>query len=46
VVSLIDHIAVYREHRVEVAFRWDDENRRQLDLVMQARELYPEKEAV
>ena len=46
VVSLIERILIYREHRVEVVFRWCDEYRHQLDLLMQAQRLHPEREAV
>jgi len=41
VVSLVERIVIYREHRVEVVFRWQDEYRRQLDLLVQAQELHP-----
>lgn len=46
VVSLVERILIYREHRVEVVFRWHDEYRHQLDLLMQAQRLHPEREAV
>jgi len=46
VVSLIERILIYREHRVEVVFRWHDEYRHYLDLLAQAQRLHPEREAV
>ena len=46
VVSLVERILIYREHRVEVVFRWHDEYRHQLDLLMQAQRLHPGQEAV
>ncbi len=46
VVSLVERVLVYREHRVEVVFRWHDEYRWQLDLLEQAQKLRSEKGAV
>ncbi len=36
VVSLVEHVMIYREHRVEVVFRWNDEYRHLIDLLAQA----------
>lgn len=46
IVTLIEHILIYREHRVEIVFRWENEYRLQLNLVTQARHLLPGEEAV
>ena len=46
VVTLIEHILIYREHRVEIVFRWANEFRLQMDMVTQARHLLPGEEAV
>lgn len=46
VVTLIEHILVYREHRVEIVFRWENEFRLLLDLVTRAQHLLPGEEAV
>lgn len=46
VVTLIEHILIYREHRVEIVFRWANEFHLQMDMVTQARHLLPGEEAV
>lgn len=46
VVSLIERILVYRDHRVEIVYRWKDEYRWYLDLLIKAQEMPPEKEAM
>jgi len=46
VVSLIERIMVYRDHRVEVVFRWHDEFQFYLELLAQAQGLPPKKEVV
>ncbi len=46
VVSLIERILIYREHRVEVVFCWHDEYQHYLDLLAQAQGLHPGREAV
>ena len=46
VVTLIEHILIYREHRVEIVFRWENEFRLLLDMVTQAQHLFPGEEAV
>jgi len=46
VVSLIERILIFRERRVEIVYRWQDEFQRQMDLLIQAQGLSPEKEAV
>lgn len=44
VVSLIERILVYQNHRVEIVYRWYDEYRWYLDLLLRAQEMPPEKE--
>jgi len=46
VVSLIERVLIYREHRVEVVFRWHDEFRHYLDLLAQVQTPCPGREAV
>ena len=46
VVSLIERILIYREHRVEIVYRWCDEFRWFMDLLKQAHGLTPGREAV
>ena len=46
VVTLIEHILIYREHRVEIVFRWENEFRLQMDMVTQTQHLLPGEEAV
>ncbi|MBD5152033.1 MAG: recombinase family protein [Oscillibacter sp.] len=46
VVSLIERILIYREHRVEIVYRWYDEFQWFMDLLMQAQGLHPGREAV
>ncbi len=46
VVSLIERIMVYRDHRVEVVFRWHDEFQYYLELLAQAQGLPSEREVV
>ena len=43
VVTLIDRILVYRDRRIEIIYRWQDEYQWQLELLTRA--LSPEKEA-
>lgn len=45
-VSLIERILVYRDHRVEIVYRWYDEYQWYLDLLIKAQEMPPEKEAM
>ncbi len=45
VVSLIERIMVYREHRVEIVFRWSDEYRQTLELLLLAQQLRSGQEA-
>ncbi len=44
VVSLIERVMIYREHRVEVVFRWNDEYQRLMELLAQAHSMASEKE--
>ena len=46
VVSLIERILIYQDHRVEVQFRWHDEYQWYLDLLAKAQLLSSGKEAV
>ena len=46
VVSLIEHILIYREHRVEIVYRWYNEFQQCMDLLTQAQELLSGREAV
>ena len=46
VVSLIEHILIYREHRVEIVYRWYNEFQQFMDLLTQAQELLSGREAV
>lgn len=39
VVSLIERILIYRGRRVEIVYRWQDEFARQMELLLQARQL-------
>ena len=36
VVTLIDRILIYRDHRIEIQFRWQDEFQWQTELLAQA----------
>lgn len=46
VVSLIERILVFRDHRIEIVYRWYDEYQWYLDLLIKAQEMPPEKEAM
>lgn len=46
IVSLIERILVFRDHRVELVYRWHNEFQWCLDLLIQAQDAFPEKEAV
>ncbi|MDE7245705.1 MAG: recombinase, partial [Oscillospiraceae bacterium] len=46
VVSLIERIVIYREHRVEVVFHWHNEFRWQMDLLLRAQASLSEGESV
>ena len=46
VVSLIERIMVYQDHRVEIVYRWYDEYQWYLDLLLKAQEMPLEKEAM
>ena len=39
VISLIERILVYREHRVEIVYRWQDEFSHQIELLLAARQI-------
>ncbi|MDE7246105.1 MAG: recombinase family protein [Oscillospiraceae bacterium] len=43
VVSLIERIFIYRQHRVEVVFNWHNEFHHQMDLLQQAQTVLPER---
>ena len=45
-VTLVDRILIYREHRVEITFRWQNEYKWALELLAQAEHLLPGTEAV
>ena len=46
IVSLIERILIFREHRVEIVYRWHNEFHWQTDLLLQAQAMLPGKEAV
>ena len=46
VVTLIERVLIYRERRVEVVYRWQNEFRWQMDLLLQAQAMLPEREVV
>jgi len=46
VVTLIERILVFRDHRVEIVYRWYDEYQWFLDLLAKAQEMPPEKEVI
>ncbi|MCI9002949.1 MAG: recombinase family protein [Oscillibacter sp.] len=46
IVSLIERILIFREHRVEIVYRWNDEFHWQTDLLLQAKGILPGREAV
>lgn len=46
VVSLIERILVFRDHRVEIVYRWHNEYQWQIDLICKAQGVSPEKEVV
>ena len=45
-VTLIERVLIYRERRVEVVYRWQNEFRWQMDLLLQAQAMLPEREVV
>ena len=46
VVTLIERVLIYRERRVEVVYRWQNEFRWQMDLLLQAQAMLPERGVV
>ena len=46
IVSLIERVLIFREHRVEIVYRWHNEFHWQMDLLLKAKEMLPGKEAV
>lgn len=46
VVSLIERILVYRDRRIEIVYRFQDEFQRQMELLLQAQAALPVKEAM
>jgi hypothetical protein len=46
VVTLIERVLIYRERRVEVVYRWQNEFRWQMELLLQAQAMLPEREVV
>ena len=46
VVSLIERILIFRDHRVEIVYRWHNEFQWQMDLLLQIKRLASEKGAV
>ena len=46
IVSLIERVLIFREHRVEIVYRWHNEFRWQMDLLLKAKEMLPGREAV
>jgi len=45
IVSLIERILIFRERRVEIVYRWHNEFQWQMDLLLQARDMLPGREA-
>ena len=45
VVSLIERIMVYRDKRVEIVYRWQNEFRWQVELLQRARQSFSQREA-
>lgn len=46
VVTLIDRILLYRDHRVEIVYRWQNEFQYQMDLLQRAQRTLSQGEAV
>ena len=46
VVSLIERIMVYRDKRVEIVYRWQNEFRWQVELLQRAQQSFSQREAV
>ena len=46
IVTLVERILIFRGHRVEIIYRWHNEFRSQMDLLLQAQKLSSGKEAV
>ena len=46
IVTLVERILIFRGHRVEIVYRWHNEFRSQMDLLLQAQKLSSGKEAV
>ena len=46
IVTLVERILIFRGHRVEIVYRWHNEFRSQMDLLLQAQKLSSRKEAV
>ena len=46
IVTLVERILIFRGHRVEIIYRWHNEFRSQMDLLLQAQNLSSGKEAV
>ena len=46
VVSLFERIMVYRDKRVEIVYRWQNEFRWQVELLQRAQQSFSKKEAV
>ena len=45
-VSLIERIMVYRDKRVEIVYRWQNEFRWQVELLQRAQQSFSQREAV
>ena len=46
VVSLIERVLIFRDHRVEIVYRWQNEFQWQTDLLARAQQTLPEREVV
>ena len=46
IVSLIESVLIFRDHRVEIVYRWHNEFHWQMDLLLKAKEMFPGREAV
>ena len=46
IVTLVERVLIFRGHRVEIVYRWHNEFRSQMDLLLQAQKLPSGKEAV
>lgn len=46
IVTLIERVLLYQDHRVEIVYRWQDEFQYQMDLLQRAQRTLSQGEAV